>query len=201
VSSVIERDKDRLSVLDGEIGDGDHGVTMAMGWNAVAAQVAQLPAESSIQQICNSAAKAFITVGGSAGPLWATALMRGGASAKDKQSLDRDGFVAFLAAACRGMEERGKAQRGDKTMLDAFLPAVEAAEAAKAEGRSLAECLDAAASAAEAGAAATAQFVAKLGRASRLGERSLGHVDPGAASAALIIRALANGVKDIDVGS
>jgi dihydroxyacetone kinase-like protein len=94
------------------------------------------------------------------------------------------------------MEERGKAQRGDKTLLDAFLPAVEAVEAAKAEGKPLGECLDRAASAAEAGAAATAQFVAKVGRASRLGERSIGHVDPGAASAALIIRTLANGLQD-----
>jgi dihydroxyacetone kinase-like protein len=120
--------------------------------------------------------------------------MRAGAAVKGRASLDRDAMVAIVAAMAKGMQDRGKAERGDKTMMDAWLPAAEAAEAAKAAGASLAGCLEAAIAAAAEGAEATKTMIASKGRASRLGERALGHMDPGAASAVVILQAMAASV-------
>ncbi len=195
IAESIEAEKDRLSELDGPIGDGDHGVSMSIGWSAVTDALAGLPPGADFARICSTAAKSFLNaVGASAGPLYATAFLRGGAALKGCGALDANAFVAFIGAASQGIRDRGKASPGDKTMLDAWLPAVAAAEAAQASGASLAGCAAAAARAARDGAAATAGMLARMGRASRLGERSLGHVDPGAASTALIFEAMARGV-------
>ena len=193
VAERTDAAQDRLSELDRATGDGDHGFTMAGGWKAAVAAMDALPGDSGFQALCNAGAKAFVnSVGGSAGPLYATILMRGGAAVKDRATLDLPAVTAFLDAACKGIQDRGKAMAGDKTMLDAWLPAVAALRAA--EGGTLATGLLAAADGAAAGAAETEGMVAKLGRASRLGERSRGHVDPGAESSAIFFRALADGV-------
>jgi dihydroxyacetone kinase-like protein len=184
LADAIEADKARLSELDGAIGDGDHGVTMSMGFSAVRKTLAAAP-PADPTGVFNAAAKSFLNaVGASAGPLYATAFLRAGAAVKGQTQAD---LVAVIAAMARGIAERGKAQPGDKTMLDAWAPAAAAAEAARAKGAALREALAAAAQAAAEGAEATRTMPAKLGRASRLGERALGHLDPGAASAATIL--------------
>lgn len=194
LDTAIEADKDRLCHLDGVIGDADHGVTMQIGFSAVTDALRKLdPAAVEPAAVFNAAAKSFLNaVGASSGPLYATAFMRAGAAVKGRAALDRDAVVAVVAAIAKGIQERGKGERGDKTMLDAWIPAAEAVEAAAADGKPLKACLQAAAEAAAAGAEATKSMVASKGRASRLGERALGHMDPGAASAVTILRTIAD---------
>lgn len=195
IRDAIEADKDHLSELDGVIGDADHGITMALGFGAVTAALARLEAAGDPTSVFNTAAKSFLNaVGASSGPLYATAFMRAGAAVKGKAALDRDGWVDVLGAMAKGMQDRGKAEIGDKTMMDAWLPAAEAAAAARAAGEPLPACLAAAAKAAADGAESTKGMVAAKGRSARLGERSLGHMDPGAASAALIVATIARTV-------
>jgi phosphoenolpyruvate---glycerone phosphotransferase subunit DhaL len=192
IAAAIEADKDRLSQLDGVIGDADHGVTMDMGFAAVTQALAALDPATEPTQVFNIAAKAFLNaVGASSGPLYATAFMRAGAAVKGRASLDRDAMVAAVAAMAQGIQDRGKAERGEKTMVDAWLPASEALREAAARGETLPACLRAAAKAAQAGAEATKSMLAAKGRASRLGERALGHMDPGAASAVVILKTIA----------
>lgn len=193
IAGAIEANKERLSELDGVIGDADHGVTMDIGFGAVTEALANLdPAGTEPTQVFNTAAKSFLNaVGASSGPLYATAFMRAGAAVKGRTSLDRDAMVAAVAAMAQGIQDRGKAERGEKTMVDAWLPAAEAIRAAAEEGQSLQACLEAAVKAAEEGTEATKAMLASKGRASRLGERALGHVDPGAASAVIILAAIA----------
>jgi len=193
VSERIDAAQGHLSELDRATGDGDHGFTMAGGWKAAVAAMDAAPPESGFQALCNAGAKAFVnSVGGSAGPLYATILMRGGAAVKESSSLDLAAMTTFLDAACQGIRDRGKAEAGDKTMLDAWLPALAALH--DAAGGSLSAGLAAAADGAARGAVETTDMLARLGRASRLGERSRGHVDPGAESSAVFFRALADGL-------
>lgn len=193
MSEEIEAQKDHLSELDGAIGDGDHGITMSIGFKAVTAALGALDLDTaSPAEVMSTAASGFLdAVGASTGPLYATGLRRAARVLAGRSRLDLAACRDMLAALCEGVRDRGKAQRGDKTMLDVWLPAAEAAEAALAEGRSKREFWAAVTSAAEAGAAATATMVATRGRAARLRERSLGHLDPGAASAAMLVRAMA----------
>ncbi|GGD10104.1 dihydroxyacetone kinase subunit DhaL [Aureimonas glaciei] len=194
IGAMIEANKGHLCELDGVIGDADHGVTMSIGFTAVGLALADLDtATADPTAVFNTAAKSFLNaVGASSGPLYATAFMRAGAAVKGKPVLDRDAMVDAVAALAKGIQDRGKATRGEKTMVDAWLPGAEAAEAARAEGQPLAACLDAAAKAATEGAESTKAMLASKGRASRLGERSLGHMDPGAASAALMLKVMAD---------
>jgi dihydroxyacetone kinase-like protein len=192
IAGEIEREKGRLCELDGAIGDADHGVTMSLGFAAATEALGGMDASAEPSAVLSAAAKAFLNaVGASAGPLYATAFLRAAAAIKGRATLDRDAVVAMLGAMARGVQERGKAQRGEKTMVDAWLPAAEAAEAARAAGKNLAACLSDAVAAAEAGAEATKSMLATKGRASRLGERALGHLDPGAASAVVVLKAMA----------
>ncbi|SKA38836.1 dihydroxyacetone kinase subunit DhaL [Consotaella salsifontis] len=194
VADRIEEEKVRLSELDGVIGDGDHGITMAIGWNAVREILTPELEEKSITDVCNLVARTFLNaVGASSGPLYATALMRGGAALKGREGADGAALAGFLAAALQGLRDRGKAEPGDKTMIDAWTPAATAAAAAAEAGALPAEVLRAAAEAAGKGADATAAMLPKKGRSAKLGERALGHVDPGAASAAVILAAMADG--------
>ncbi len=197
IADAIEANKDHLSALDGVIGDGDHGVTMDIGFSAVRAALAGLGASASDPTaVFNAAAKSFLNaVGASAGPLYATAFMRAGAAVKGKSSLDRDAMADCIIAMAKGVQDRGKAERGSKTMIDAWLPAADAIAAAREDGADIKACLQAAAMAAEAGAESTRPMMATLGRAARLGERSIGHIDPGAASTALILRVMADFVS------
>jgi len=189
----IEADKDRLSELDGVIGDADHGVTMSIGFRAVTAALGELSNDADATAVLNVAAKSFLgAVGASAGPLYATAFMRAAAALKPHEALDGPAAAAMVVAMAEGVVQRGKAEPGEKTMVDAWAPA---AAAAKVAGGDAAAVLAAAAAAAEAGAEATRAMRATKGRAARLGDRSLGHMDPGAASTALILRAMAEAVR------
>lgn len=192
IAAAIEAEKGRLSELDGVIGDADHGVTMSIGFSAVNEALSQLDQGSADPAtVLSTSAKAFLNaVGATSGPLYATAFIRAAAAIKGRAVLDRDAVVDMVTAMVKGIRDRGKADRGDKTMIDAWLPAAEAAEAARLAGRDLSECLDAALFAAQAGAEATKSMVASKGRASRLGERAIGHMDPGAASAVVILGAI-----------
>ncbi|ANT50406.1 dihydroxyacetone kinase subunit DhaL [Mesorhizobium amorphae] len=192
IAVAIEADKDRLCQLDGVIGDADHGIAMELGFNAVRDALAPLDlAAVEPTALLNTAAKSFLNaVGASSGPLYATAFMRAAAAVKGKAALEGADVIALFQAMAQGIKDRGKAEIGEKTMIDAWQPAAEAAAAAHAAGKSLAESLDAALAAAERGAEATKDMIAAKGRSSRLGERSLGHIDPGAASAVTVIAAM-----------
>jgi dihydroxyacetone kinase-like protein len=179
-----------LIELDRAIGDSDHGENMDRGFQAVLDKLAESPPETPGAALKLTAMALMSKVGGAAGPLYGTAFLRAGTALGDAAYIDAAGLAAALGAARDGIVARGKAESGDKTMVDAWTPAVEAAAAAAADGDTLA-VLIAAAEAAEAGAVATDPLVARKGRASYLGERSAGHRDPGAASSALILRAAA----------
>lgn len=193
MSGVIETEKDHLSELDGAIGDGDHGITMSIGFKAVTAALAALDLDAaSPSEVMSTAAGGFLdAVGASTGPLYATGFRRAAQALAGRDHLDLAACRDMLAAMSEGIRDRGKAQRGDKTMLDVWLPAAEAAATAVANGRSKPDFWKSVEIAAENGAAATATMVATKGRAARLRERSLGHTDPGAASAAMLIKAMA----------
>lgn len=177
-----------LIELDRAIGDSDHGENMDRGFQAVLDKLAEAPPETPGAALKLTAMTLMSKVGGAAGPLYGTAFLRAATSLGDAAEVDPVAWAAALAAARDGIVARGKAEPGDKTMVDAWTPAVEAARTAAADGDVLA-VLVAAAEAAEAGAVATDPLVARKGRASYLGERSAGHRDPGAASSALILRA------------
>ena len=189
VADAMMREKGRLCELDGIIGDADHGIAMELGFSA-AAKAANAPeiAAADPTTVFNTAAKSFLNaVGASSGPLYATALMRAGAAVKGKSVLTDSDMVDAFAAMAKGIQDRGKAEPGEKTMVDAWAPAAAACESARANGLPLADCLSAALAAATAGAEATKAMIAGKGRSSRLGERAIGHMDPGAASAVVII--------------
>jgi phosphoenolpyruvate---glycerone phosphotransferase subunit DhaL len=192
IARAIDADKDRLCELDGFIGDADHGIAMALGFNAARDALAGLDLSAvDPTTVLNTAAKSFLNaVGASSGPLYATAFMRGAAAVKGKTVLNDADTVAMFQAMAKGIQDRGKAEIGEKTMVDAWLPAAEAAGAVNASRGSLAACLTAAADAARKGAAATKDMMAGKGRAARLGERSIGHIDPGAASAVIVVEAI-----------
>jgi phosphoenolpyruvate---glycerone phosphotransferase subunit DhaL len=198
IATAVEAERDHLCALDGVIGDADHGIAMALGFGATRDALAALDISAiDPATLLNTAAKSFLNaVGASSGPLYATALMRAAATAKGKATLDAADGVAMLQAMARGIADRGKAVVGEKTMIDAWLPAAEAAGAAQAAGKGLGESLAAATQAARAGAEATKSMIATKGRSARLGERSLGHIDPGAASAVIVIEAMRKALSD-----
>jgi dihydroxyacetone kinase-like protein len=194
---VVSEHRVELVTLDREIGDGDHGENLDRGYTAVLAKLDDLPPESTPGDALKLVATTLIsTVGGASGPLLGTAYLKAAGAVGQEKELDGAALVAMLTAARDGIVLRGKAEPGNKTMIDAWTPAVEAAGAAQAAGESEAEILDAAATAAEEGAVATEPLVARKGRASYLGERSAGHRDPGAQSSSLILRAAAEAAKD-----
>lgn len=179
-----------LIELDRAIGDSDHGENMDRGFQAVVAKLGEGAPETPGAAMKLTAMTLMSKVGGAAGPLYGTAFLRAATSLGDSAEVDPGAWAEALAAARDGIVARGKAEPGDKTMVDAWTPAVDAARAA-ADGGSAdpMAVLVAAAEAAEAGAVATDPLVARKGRASYLGERSAGHRDPGAVSSALILRA------------
>ncbi|WP_170603635.1 dihydroxyacetone kinase subunit DhaL [Ruegeria arenilitoris] len=193
-ADAMDAARDELCALDGEIGDADHGVAMAGGFGAIRTALVELDGVAPTE-VLNAAAKAFLNaVGASSGPLYATAFMRAGAAVKGKDVLGDGDAPGLIVAMAEGIAHRGKAERGDKTMLDAWGPASDAATASA--GKPAATVFHAAADAAEAGAEATVEMQARLGRAARLGARSLGHKDPGAASAAVLLRAMARTLEE-----
>jgi dihydroxyacetone kinase-like protein len=179
-----------LIELDRAIGDSDHGENMDRGFQAVLDKLAEAPPQTPGAALKLTAMTLMSKVGGAAGPLYGTAFLRAATFLGDAPDIDPAAWAGALAAARDGIVARGKAESGDKTMVDAWTPAVEAARKAAADGNGdVLTVLVAAAEAAEAGAVATDPMVARKGRASYLGERSAGHRDPGAASSALILRA------------
>ena len=180
--------KDYLCALDGAMGDGDQGVTMAIGFGAIAAALPAL-ADQDIGTILTRSGLAFNgTAASTIGALFATACLRAGKVVKGKTALDLADLAAMAAAACTGIQARGKAQLGDKTVLDALVPTVAALQAAAARGTPLEAALAQALAAAEAGVQATIPLKAQVGRAAWLAERSVGHPDPGATSFTLMLK-------------
>jgi len=186
---LITVNKDLLTRLDSAIGDADHGVNMDRGMTAVTAALAQEAPVGPGALFKRTGMTLVSTVGGASGPLYGTAFLRMAAAAGDAESLDAPGFAKTLRAGLDGVVARGKAEAGDKTMYDALAPAVDALDAALAAGESLGAALRAAIAAAEAGRVATIPMTARKGRASYLGERSVGHQDPGATSVTLLLAA------------
>ncbi len=190
VAVVLEQQKDYLTELDAAIGDADHGINMNRGFQKV---VTQLPnvADKDISNILKTVSMTLISsVGGASGPLYGTLFLRASTAVPGKSELTDEDMVTLLQAAVDGVVQRGKANLGDKTMLDTLSPALDAFKQAVAEGLSTQEALKQAVAAAEEGMKSTIPLVAKKGRASYLGDRSSGHVDPGATSAYLMLKTL-----------
>ena len=191
-----------LTALDQAIGDGDHGINMERGFKAITAQLdAGIPDADGDRAragtLLRTAGRTLIsTVGGAAGPLYGTAFVRAGAAiiAADADRSPGQIAVDALGASVTGITGLGKATTGEKTMVDALVPALDAGQAALDAGGDIAAIVRAMADAAEAGATSTIPLLATKGRASYLGERSIGHQDPGATSSALLLRALADTV-------
>ena len=190
VAQVLEENKDYLTKLDAAIGDADHGINMDRGFKKV---MSQLPGveDKDIGSILKTTGMALISsVGGAGGPLYGTLFMRAGMAVDGKYELTDEDLAALLQAAVDGVVQRGRARLGDKTMVDALTPAAEAFKQAIGEGAGTIEALRRAVDAAEQGMKDTIPMLAKKGRASYLGERSIGHQDPGATSSYLILKAL-----------
>ncbi|WP_104109871.1 dihydroxyacetone kinase subunit DhaL [Arthrobacter sp. N199823] len=195
-AAVIAENRMALIELDRAIGDGDHGENMDRGFSAILEKLDAEPPATPGAAFKLAAMTLMSKVGGAAGPLYGTAFLRAATAVGDATELDVSTLAAALAAARDGVVARGKAEVGEKTMIDAWTPAVEAAAAAAAAGADPAAALEAAATAAEAGAISTDPLIARKGRASYLGERAIGHRDPGAASSALILRAAVHAAED-----
>jgi len=184
---LIADHRDELTRLDAAIGDADHGTNMQRGMTAVLAGLSG----DTVAAVCKGAGMTLVsTVGGASGPLYGTFFLRFGAAAGEVAELDPTAFAAAMRAGLDGIVARGKAEREDKTMFDALAPAVETLEAGV--GASLGDALHAAVDAADKGRDRTIEMVARKGRASYLGERSIGHQDPGATSVALLVHAAAS---------
>ena len=192
--------RDELTELDAAIGDADHGVNMDRGMQAVVAKLAAsgaggeggAPGEASLGPLFKTVGMTLVsTVGGAAGPLYGTFFLEFGKAAGDRTSLSAEELAEAVFAAVTGVQARGKAEAGDKTMVDALLPARDALTAAAHAGATPGEALRAAADAAAEGMRATTPLVARKGRASYLGERSAGHQDPGATSTWLLLETAA----------
>jgi phosphoenolpyruvate---glycerone phosphotransferase subunit DhaL len=196
IAVAMRGERDRLTQLDSAIGDGDHGTNMVRGFDAVEEALAGWGGDLPPGQLLIRCGKTLVaTVGGASGPLWGSALRRAGRSLGDAAELDGTALAAALDAALAAIKELGAAVVGDKTMVDALEPAAAVLRDAVGAGEPLTRAVAAAAAAAEGGARATLPLQARKGRASYLGERSIGHQDPGATSAALILRALERAVS------
>ncbi|MBB5925682.1 dihydroxyacetone kinase subunit DhaL [Streptomyces echinatus] len=182
VAASVDREADRLTALDSAIGDADHGSNLQRGFTAVAATLEKEAPDTPGAVLTLAGRQLISTVGGASGPLYGTLLRRTGKALGDAAEVDQEQLAAALREGVDGVMKLGGAAPGDKTMIDALVPAVDA----------LASGFAAARTAAEEGAEATTPLQARKGRASYLGERSIGHQDPGATSSALLIAALAD---------
>lgn len=186
IAQAVEQEKDALTALDRAIGDGDHGINLARGFGEVTARLSG--AESaSIGAILKMTGMTLVsTVGGASGPLYGTAFLKAGAAVGEKSEMDSNDFLRAFDAAVAGVAMRGKAKQGEKTMLDALIPALNMLR----EDPDFENGLRRAVKAAEAGVEYTKTILATKGRASYLGPRSIGHADPGAASSLLMLRVI-----------
>ncbi len=188
---VLGENKEYLTELDSAIGDADHGINMDRGFAAVEKKLPSIE-DKDIGAILKTAGMALVsTVGGAGGPLYGTFFMKAGMALNGKNKIAADEMVAAFEAAVEGVKMRGKATTGEKTMLDALVPALEAMKQTVANGGDIHAALEAATAAAEEGMKATIPMLATKGRASYLGERSIGHQDPGATSSWLMLKTAA----------
>jgi dihydroxyacetone kinase-like protein len=194
IEASVRAERDHLVQLDAAIGDADHGINMTRGFEAVVQALGADNGSTPGRLLIIAGRTLVSTVGGASGPLWGSALRSGGRVLGEQTTFDGPQLVEVLAAALASVKDLGTATLGDKTMVDALEPAVETLRAKIAEGEPLARALDEAAAAAESGMRGTIPLQARKGRASYLGERSVGHQDPGATSTALIVRALQRAV-------
>ncbi|MEM9923411.1 MAG: dihydroxyacetone kinase subunit DhaL [Cyanobacteria bacterium P01_D01_bin.50] len=195
-ANTIEENKDYLTELDAAIGDADHGINMERGFKKV---IEQLPAvtDRDIGTILKTVSMTLISsIGGASGPLYGTFFLRASATVTGKQELDGENILELLNTGLDGIIGRGKAQLGDKTMLDALHPAIAAFEEAINDGIDIKNAIEKAVAAAEQGMKETIPMIAKKGRASYLGERSSGHQDPGATSVYLMLKSLYESLND-----
>jgi dihydroxyacetone kinase-like protein len=196
IAAAVRAEREYLTQLDAAIGDGDHGINMNRGFDAVSKALAVQENGTPPGRLLILVGKTLVsTVGGASGPLWGTAFRRAGRALGDGESFDGAELLAALEAALAGVVELGAAGPEDKTMVDALTPALAALREALDAGQPVVDALAGAARAAEEGARATIPLQARKGRASYLGERSIGHQDPGATSAALVMRALERAVS------
>ena len=194
----VEKEKDYLSELDRATGDGDHGVTMSIGWSAVKEKVSTLEDNLTFDKICMQIASSFLSaVGASAGPLYATALMRGGAKLKDLAVINSSQLSEFFDAAANGIQDRGKANLGDKTMLDVWLPTAKKMKDISLSTDDITEILKQGSLTANEKMLSTKDMLSKKGRSSKLGERSRGHIVPCSASSALIFKTFYEATKNL----
>ncbi|KSV81917.1 dihydroxyacetone kinase [Sinorhizobium sp. Sb3] len=192
-NSIIEN-RAYLSEIDGKIGDGDHGINMAKGFGMVADRIRGK--ELSLARALDTLGTVLMTeIGGSMGPLYGVMFTEFAEQIDGVESIDNEAYSRMLHAGLAGIQSIGSAKVGDKTLLDTLVPAVEAFDSATAEGKSFGEALDALVAAAETGRDSTLNLVARIGRASRLGERSLGVLDAGATSCAIILKELSEGAR------
>ena len=190
-AEVVAENKEYLTQLDSAIGDADHGINMDRGMQAALAKIEQV-ADGDIGNLMKTVGMTLVsTVGGAGGPLYGTLFLQFGIATAGKAELEPEDWALALEKGVEGVQMRGKAEPGDKTMVDALIPARDAYRAALQEGASFEEALRRSAAAAEDGMKATIPLVARKGRASYLGERSAGHQDPGATSSYLLVRTAA----------
>ncbi|MEW6058832.1 MAG: dihydroxyacetone kinase subunit DhaL [Actinomycetota bacterium] len=197
-ADVIAENKDELTALDSAIGDADHGINMNRGMQAALAKLDGVPA-GDVGNLLKTVGMTLVsTVGGAGGPLYGTLFMQMGMATAGKAELDAQGWAEALVKGVEGVVMRGKAELGDKTMVDALTPARDALKEALDEGASFGDALRRSSAAAEEGMKATIPLVARKGRASYLGERSAGHQDPGATSSFLLLKAATDEWADAD---
>jgi len=188
IAKKIEAEKDFLTQLDNEIGDGDHGINLARGFKSVEEKLPSLAGKDIGTILKGVGTQLVSTVGGASGPLYGTAFMKAGNACKGKFELTAEEFAAAVEAAVNGIKMRGKAVEGEKTMLDALCPAYKALKDGIDGGKNLVDALSDAVAAAAAGVEYTKTIIATKGRASYLKERSLGHQDPGATSSLFMLQ-------------
>jgi phosphoenolpyruvate---glycerone phosphotransferase subunit DhaL len=196
-AGIVAEQKQYLTGLDAAIGDGDHGINMDRGFQTVLVKLAPVRDKDAGTLLKTTGMALVGSVGGAGGPLYGTFFLRAGAALDGKSEVSDKDLVSALEAGLKGVVERGKANRNDKTMVDALAPALERARQYVDEGAPLEEALAAAADAAEEGMKATIPLKALKGRASYLGDRSIGHQDPGATSSYLMLRALSDSLATV----
>ena len=198
VANAVIAEKNHLTMLDTKIGDGDHGLNMARGAAAVLEAMDELDDKDlNISVLCNAVGQAIImNVGGAAGPLYGTGFVEGAKTLGKDSNLDIETLENFFEAAIAGIQRRGHAKKGDKTMLDTLIPIYESLQSAKDEDKPIGDVIDDALTAAREGVEFTKTIAAKRGRASYIGERSIGIEDPGAVSSLIIFRTFCQFLKD-----
>lgn len=196
MAETLQGKKEYLTELDSLIGDADHGINMERGFSTVAARISETEYPD-LGTLAKDVALGLIqSVGGASGPLYGTLFMRMSVKLKEKSEMDLALFSEAFDTGLQGLRDLGKAEIGEKTMVDALTPASQALHKALAEGKDLSQGLEEAAAAARKGMEATIPLVAKKGRASYLGERSAGHQDPGATSSYFLLQAFRNAAKN-----